>query len=73
MIDENEDLWMSPKQVGQRLGVSESVVYSWIRENVLQAFDVSRKGETPRWRINKIAVEQFSRSRANFTVPANES
>jgi excisionase family DNA binding protein len=58
------------KQVAQRLGVSEPVVHSWIRDKLFTAYDFSRKGETPRWRVNKIAVEAFAKSRANITVPA---
>jgi excisionase family DNA binding protein len=62
MLSENDfQSWLTPQEAALALFVRPEHVYSWIRSGELPAVNVAldKDGERPRWRISRVAVQNF--------------
>jgi len=57
-------------ELAARWGVKEHQILAHIKAKTLIAFDVSRGGKLPRWRIAMSAIEAFEQARSNAPVTA---
>lgn len=56
----------TPKDVAERFGVSESVVWNWLNSRELAGTDVSRSGsKKKRWQISTAAIKAFEAARTS--------
>lgn len=63
-------VYLSPRQVAERLGVLVPVVLNWIASGELRAANVAKKnGVRPRWKIAPADLELFLAARANRQPP----
>lgn len=53
--------YLSVAEAAELLGVRPDVVYAWINGNAIPASNVAvtADGERPRWRISRVALQNF--------------
>lgn len=56
---------LTPEQVADHYGVSTDTVWDWIKQNILEAIDISKgAGKKARYRITERAMRRFERKRS---------
>lgn len=66
--------YVTPTGLASEWGVKTDIVLSHIHSGALEAVNVSRGSQRPRWRVSREAVQRFENTRSNRQVsPARKS
>ena len=64
------DRWLSPPQIGRKLGVDPGKIIEWIRRGELRAVNIAENlGGRPRYRVDPAALAAFLDGRSTSPTP----